>query len=99
GLQPDARRLVVLAGSAEFDKSWFKAAQQDLASVAKGYETTYLTDLTMDQFAKRASELPPETILLILTVFKDSTGRNFVPREAAKQIASAASAPAYGPYS
>ena len=99
GLQPDARRLVVIAGSAPFDKSWLKAAQQGLAGVARDYETTYLTDLTIDQFAERAAKLSPDTILLILTVFKDSTGRNFVPRQAAGQIAAASAAPAYGPYS
>src|SRR6185295_14561074 len=92
GLQPDARRLVVIAGSAPFDKSWLKAAQHDLAGVAKDYETTYLTDLTIDQFAERAAKLSPDTILLILTVFKDSTGRNFVPRQAAGQIAAASAA-------
>ena len=98
-LQPDARRLVVIAGSAPFDKTWLDAAKEDLAGAAKSYETTYLTDLTIEQFVKRAADLSPDTILLILTVFKDSSGRNFVPREAARQIANASTAPAYGPYS
>ena len=90
---------MVIAGSAPFDKTWLAAAQEDLAAVSNEYETRYLTDLTIDQFAERASKLAPDTILLILTVFKDSTGRNFVPRNAAKQIAEASAAPAYGPYS
>lgn len=99
GLQPNADRLVVIAGSAQFDKTWLAAAQEDLAAPSKDYETTYLTDLTIDQFVARASDLSPDTILLILTVFKDSTGRNFVPRDASKLIAEASGAPAYGPYS
>jgi signal transduction histidine kinase len=99
-LQPDARRLVFVAGSAAFDKSWLDAAQRDdLADVAQGLETTYLTDLTIDQFAERVAELSPDTILVVLTVLRDSSGRNFIPREAARQIADASAAPTYGPYS
>ena len=41
---------------------------------------------------------PPDSIVLVLTIFKDRTGRNFIPREALKQIAATASAPIYGPY-
>jgi signal transduction histidine kinase len=33
-----------------------------------------------------------------LTIFKDGAGRNFIPREALRQIAATASAPIYGPY-
>lgn len=98
-LQPDAQRLVVLAGSAQFDKTWLDAAKRDIAKVEKPDKTIYLTDLTIDEFVERVAGLPPDTILLILTVFKDSTGRNFVPREAVAQIAKAATAPSYGPYS
>lgn len=99
GLQPDARRLVVMVGSAAFDKTWLDSAKRDIAKIGKRIETTYLTDLTIDEFAGRAAELPPDTILLILSILKDSTGRNFVPREAVEQITKAATAPSYGPYS
>src|SRR5207244_3862489 len=62
GLQPAARKLVVIAGSAEFDKSWLKAAQGDLGEVAKNFQTTYLTDLTIDEFTDRAAHLSSDTI-------------------------------------
>jgi signal transduction histidine kinase len=99
GLQPDARRMVVVTGSAPFDKSWLEAAKTSIENLDPPIETIYLSDLTIDEFVKRASELPRDTMLLILSVFRDSTGRNFVPREAMEQIAKAASAPSYGPYS
>jgi signal transduction histidine kinase len=54
--------------------------------------------LTIDEFVDRAAHLPPDSIVLALTIFKDRTGRNFIPREAIKQIAATASAPFYGPY-
>jgi signal transduction histidine kinase len=40
--------------------------------------------------------LPAHTILLILTVFEDASGRRYRPRDVAAAIASAANAPTYG---
>ena len=98
-LQPDARKLVVMGGSSDFDRSWIATAREDLGELAKNYETTYLTDLSIDEFVERASHLSADTILLVLTVSADRTGRNFIPRDALEKIAGAASAPTYGPYS
>jgi signal transduction histidine kinase len=98
-LQPDARNVVVMAGSTPFDKAWLKAARRDLAGVGSDYRVSYVTDLSLEEFAARATALPKNTILIILTILKDSTGRDWVPRDAAAKIAAVASAPAYGPYS
>ncbi len=97
-LQPDARKLVVMAGSSEFDQSWIATARADLADLTRNYDTTYLTGLSMDEFAERAAQLSTDTILVVLTIFSDRTGRNFVPREALEKITAVAGAPAYGPY-
>lgn len=99
GLQPNARQLVVIAGSAEFDKAWIAAAQADLVDLPRHIETTYLTGLSIDEFVERVAALPPDTIVIVLTVLGDRTGRNFVPRNSLEKIAKAASAPVYGPYS
>ncbi|QPB18475.1 HAMP domain-containing sensor histidine kinase [Rhizobium sp. 007] len=98
GLQPEARYLFVIGGSSEFDRWWLATARADLAAFSKDYETTYLEDLTIDEFTKRAAEFPRDSIVLALTIFKDSAGRNFIPREAIRQISRTASAPIYGPY-
>jgi signal transduction histidine kinase len=98
-LQPDARQLVVMAGSGPFDKAWLEAARRDLPAVAPNYKTTYLTGLTIDEFADRAAKLPSDVILLVLTIFKDSSGQNFIPRVALEQVAKGSSVPTYGPYS
>ncbi|WP_051000159.1 sensor histidine kinase [Sinorhizobium fredii] len=97
-LQPEARHLFIIGGSSEFDRSWLATARADLAVFSKDYQTTYLEDLTIEEFTRRAAELPRDSIVLALTIFKDRTGRNFIPREAIKQISKTASAPIYGPY-
>ncbi|PDT80334.1 HAMP domain-containing sensor histidine kinase [Sinorhizobium sp. BJ1] len=99
GLQPNARQLVVIAGSAEFDKAWIDSAQEDLIGLPRNIQPTYLTGLSIDEFVERVADLPPDTIVTVLTVLSDRTGRNFVPRNSLEKIAKAASAPVYGPYS
>ena len=97
-LQPNARHLYIIGGSSEFDRRWLATARADLEEFSKSYETTYLENLTIEEFIERAAHVPSDSIILALTIFKDRAGRNFIPREAIKQIAATASAPIYGPY-
>lgn len=98
-LHPSARHLFVLGGSSEFDHWWLETAKADLAEFSKNYDTTYLEDLTIEEFVAKAAAFPPDSIALALTIFKDRSGRNFIPRDAIKQISATASAPIFGPYS
>ena len=97
-LQPDAKHLFVIGGSAAFDREWLASARTSLADAAKDYQTTYLENLSIDEFVARASRFPADSIVLFLTILADSTGRNFLPRDAAGLVAAKASAPVYGPY-
>ncbi|EJL50824.1 histidine kinase [Rhizobium sp. CF122] len=97
-LQPDAHHLYILGGSSNFDRKWLATARADLREFAKSYETTYIEDLTIEEFVERASHVPSDSIVVVLTVSKDRNGRNFIPRDAMRQIAATATAPIYGPY-
>ena len=97
-LQPNARHLYIIGGASDFDRGWLATARADLGAFSKSYDTTYLEGLTIDEFVERASDVPSDSIILALTIFKDGAGRNFIPREALRQIAATASAPIYGPY-
>jgi signal transduction histidine kinase len=98
-LQPDARAIVVVTGSADFDRSWEAAARRDLAELSDELEVRYLSGLTIDGFADAVRQLSPDTILLILTVVQDADGKRFIPREAVRQLAAVSGAPSYGVYS
>ena len=97
-LQPEARSIVVASGSLPYDLRLEDEARQALAPLADRYAVTYLSDLPFDEVLARVAELPKDTIVLVLSYFRDVTGRWFVPREAGGAIARAASAPSYGPY-
>jgi C4-dicarboxylate-specific signal transduction histidine kinase len=46
---------------------------------------------------ERVAHLPPETIVIFVTVYGDNTGRSFMPAEAVEGLAKVATAPIYGP--
>lgn len=97
-LQPDARNVVVASGSLPFERQLEAAVREDLAPFADRYAITYLSDLPFEQVLDRVSRLPKDSIVLALSLFEDATGRRFVPREAAAEIARTASAPSYAPF-
>ncbi len=98
-LQPDARRIVVVTGSADFDRSWQARVREELSGQDTGMSVEYLSGLSLEGFKEAVAQLSGDTILLILTVVEDASGRTFVPRQAAADIASVAGVPAYGVYS
>lgn len=97
-LQPDAREVVVVYGSAPFDKSWGATAKADLGERYLDFNVRHLTDLTLAGFADALGQLPRDTAVLMLTVYQDAEGRKYVPREAAAKIAAASNAPVYSVY-
>lgn len=98
-LQPDAKRIVVLTGSSDFDNRWQDTARNDLGARYGDLDVEYLTGASLEDFRNAVRELPSDTILLILTVFEDADGRNYVPRDAAAEIAAVSGAPSYSVYS
>ena len=88
-LQPDAKKVAVVTGSSEFDRSWNKIAREVLNADHPNLEAVFLSDLTLESFKQKSRELPADAILLILTVFPDAAGNKFIPRNAAAEIAKA----------
>jgi signal transduction histidine kinase len=97
-LQPQAKRAVVITGSAEYDHHMEGLARNVLGAYPD-LDVEYLTGLTLAEFKDRVRRLTPDVILLILSVFEDAAGEKFVPREAAREIAAVSGAPAYTVYS
>lgn len=97
-LQPDARQVVVVTGASTFDKQWNAVAREQLAPYADRLQITYLSGLPLSQLLDELAQLPPDAIVLYLTIFEDGTGERFVPRDLAAELSDAASAPVYGVY-
>ncbi len=95
-LQPETRRVVVVGGVAKTDRAFQHIAQEALRPYDGRLELTFLTDLPMSEILQRVSNLPPQTLVIYLSMFRDSTGQAFVPLEALEHVAQAANAPVYG---
>ena len=95
-LQPGARRLVVIAGSGNVDRRWREIAREAIEAHDPKLETAYWSDLTYNALLADVSRLPSDTIVLLLTVFADSEGKRFIPRDVAAAVAKASAAPVYG---
>jgi signal transduction histidine kinase len=95
-LQPEATRIVVVNGTAEFDRYWEESARLKLGDEYEDVPVDYLSGLTLNAFVVETAKLPADAILLVLTVFEDADGRRYRPLEAATEIAAASGAPAYG---
>jgi signal transduction histidine kinase len=98
-LQPDARQIVVMTGSADFDKRWQVSTREALADSYAGVRVSYLSGLSIDGFKAAAAKLASNTIVLIPTLFEDANGRRFVPREAVEMVVKSSNAPIYAVYS
>lgn len=97
-LQPDASRIVVIAGAIEFDRQSAEIVRRQLAPFEQKYKTEYLVGLKYDDLMDNLKQLPRDTIVILLSVFSDGAGRLFIPAEAVQEIAESATAPVYSPY-
>lgn len=96
-LQPEATRLVVIAGSSPFDQTWRERAERDLRDVA-GLQTEFVSDRTVQEFREFVRVLDQKTIVIILTIFADRSGQSYIPADAAQMISEASGAPTYTVY-
>jgi signal transduction histidine kinase/ABC-type uncharacterized transport system substrate-binding protein len=74
-LRPSARKLYLIAGTSEFDQRYLAQARE----IAKGFqgrlEPHEIVGLSREQTIQAASQVEPDSLLLYLTVLRDSEGR------------------------
>ena len=95
-LHPGTQRIVFVAGASEFDALLLRLAREELRVFEDRLAFTWLTGLPMHELLTRLSQLPPRTVVLYSTVFRDGAGEPFVPHDVAERVAAAANAPVYG---
>jgi signal transduction histidine kinase len=96
-LQPNAKNLTIISGSSEIDGRWLAALKKEISPFEKRFNTEYWIGVRYETLLERVAHLPPETIVIFVTVYGDGTGRAFVPAEVVEGLAKVATAPIYGP--
>jgi len=94
-LQPNARRLVPVAGVGDYDKFWFQRVEQVCARYPR-LQTVGLTNRSMPELMEAVRRLPRDSIVLYVSVYRDTTGQVFVPQDVLKQLSQISGAPIYG---
>ena len=94
-LQPETRSVFVVGGVSAFDRYLQTFVRRDLQPFEGRVHLEYLFGLSMDEWLKRVSSLPAQSVVLYTSVFADGSGRRFIPHEAVASIAAVANAPVY----
>jgi C4-dicarboxylate-specific signal transduction histidine kinase/ABC-type uncharacterized transport system substrate-binding protein len=98
-LQPEARRIYLIAGSAAIDRRWQTVARAVMASHRSKLEVHYLFELPYDELVAEVLRVPRDSIVVWLSVFIDGAGKPFVPGQVEVALANASPAPFYSTYS
>ncbi len=95
-LQPNARRILVIAGVSPLDAELERRARQVLSTKAGAKAVEFLSGLPLPELVARVAAEPADTIVLYLTQFRDRDGRPYVPRQVLRTISDVSPAPVYG---
>jgi signal transduction histidine kinase len=97
-LQPQARRILVIAGVAELDQHLVDETRKMLAGRPQTAEVEFLLGLSQPELVERIKREAGDTIVLYLTEFRDRYGRPYTPRDLLRVIGAVSPAPVYGLY-
>lgn len=97
-LFPQTRNLVVVAGAYNKQSLFHTQVVSALATLPENIVMEDTAALPYGEMLERVSSLPPNTLVLLGTYYKDSTGRSFVPAEVAADVARLANAPVLALY-
>jgi signal transduction histidine kinase len=95
-LHPQTTHVAVVAGTSEFDVRLLEQAKQEFRPYENRLSFTYLTTPRLEELLVEVSKLPPQTVVLFTTLFRDGAGNPFVPHNVVSRISAAANAPTYG---
>ena len=94
-LHPDTERVLAIADETPGAAQRIHDAKAAWSDLADRIEFEFLTDFKLEDLLTRVATLPENTVVYFLLVFRDNTGRTFVPRDVVGRIAGKANAPVY----
>jgi signal transduction histidine kinase len=95
-IRPDSKHVTLVGGTSPNDVYGLQICRKALKPYLKKIGLIDLTGLPMETTLTRVGSLPPDTIVLYESLFRDGEGRVFVPREALLTISRASNAPVFG---
>jgi signal transduction histidine kinase len=97
-LRPNPRRIVVVSGASDADRSAAQLAQSALSDSTKQVPVEFLSGLPLQELLVRVAAVPPDAVIICLTQYRDRDNRPYTPREVARAISKISAAPVFGYY-
>ena len=94
-LQPETERIVVIGGTAPLDRRYLGRTEEAARSLAGRVQFDYWTTRPVAEMRQAVASLPPRTVIFFTTVFRDATGKSFLPAPVASTLAVASNVPVY----
>jgi len=95
-LQPQTKRVVVVAGKTPADTAFVEQARQEFSPYAGKVEFSYLTGLPIEELRTNLASLPDQSIVFYLWVSAGSAPQTSTNPELISLLAPSSSAPIYG---
>ena len=95
-LQPEARRVVLLAGASATDSAVVATGVREIAPLLNGMELEVLRDWSFDTLIDTLRAMPRGTILIFSSFRRDQRGQEFNSGDLIASLTKVASVPAYG---
>src|SRR4051812_1410692 len=95
-LQPDVRRVYVIAGNSGIDSLAIGDALDHLGPMRDSFEVVVRRGVPFDELRTELETLPPHSVAFFAHFRRDREGRLYVPVEAIAALARASRAPSYG---
>lgn len=95
-LHPATNKVIVVAGSSEFDNDLLAEARAQFRSYEASVAFSYLTDLPLPEVLTEVGKLPKGSIVLFIAFLRDAAGTPYVPHEVVAKISQRSSVPVYG---
>ncbi|MGB8437655.1 MAG: ABC transporter substrate binding protein, partial [Burkholderiales bacterium] len=95
-LKPGVRRVIVVAGTGEFDLDMVRRVRTAMSNDAGKLDVEYLVDRSVADTRAEVAKLPPDAIVLFLSMMRDGVGAPQVSRDVVTSLAKVSRAPIFG---
>ena len=94
-LHPGTRHVAIVAGAGIIGRAWGSEARKSYRSYENRIDFIELLGLPMSEILEKVANLPPQIVIIYITLLEDGDGNKFTAPESLSQISHIADAPIY----
>ena len=93
---PQSKHLFIVSGTSTSDQKLRDLARAALTDYDGRLNVEHLSGLAVESLFEKVAQLPKNSAIFYLTIFRDANGKSFVPREIMSVISEKANSPLFG---